>query len=107
MNSTRFGRKLKRNFEITSDGAHCYLSMQIVRDRGTNTLRLKQTAYVRNVLEKFNMSTCNSRSIPVDPGAVLNRNSYKDGTDASYQQAISSLMYLAVATRWDLAFSVR
>ncbi|KAJ3662741.1 hypothetical protein Zmor_007072 [Zophobas morio] len=99
-----FINKLKRKFEVTCDVANCYLGMQIVRDRGTKTLHLKQTAYVRNVLEKFNMSTCNPSSIPADPGVVLKRNPSEGGTDAPYRQAIGSLMYLAVATRPDLAF---
>lgn len=76
-------------------------SYEIVKKK---TIRLIQTAYAKAILEKFGMTSCNSVATPADTSTTLNIN--EDPKNVPYRQLIGSLMYLAVVTRPDLAYTV-
>ena len=83
-----------------------YLGIQIKRT--PNSLKLYQTQYIESIIKKFNFNELKPSSIPMDYKIKLIPNSLKASpiNIKWYQQAIGSLLYLAFATRPDIAYSV-
>ena len=81
------------------------LGFEIERDLKAGTLRLCQRKYSEKILARFEMSSANGCSTPMETGIDLNAES-EAVTDVPYRQAIGSLMYLMVGTRPDIAFAV-
>ncbi len=86
-----------------------YLGMEvdyILEDKIT----LRQSTYLKKVLDRFDMTDCKPASLPMNPG-VANSLQFFDGTADPktikwYQLAIESLMWPTVYTRLDIAYSV-
>jgi hypothetical protein len=98
---------------MTTSEANRYLGLNITRDRPLRQLFVNQNHYIENILKKFNMATCNPKSIPADPNARMSaemapktENAVKEMSSVPYREAIGSLMYLMVMTRPDIAFAV-
>jgi hypothetical protein len=74
--------------------------------RGIDCLRLDQSVYIQNILEKFQMTDCKPVQTPLEVGVFLEKE--KSGCDEAYpyQALIGSLMYLAVNCRPDIAHAV-
>ena len=94
-----------------------YLGITIQRNRQERNIVMHQADYTERVLEKFNMKECKPQSTPMVTRQVKNRNKkIKLNTEDSetieelkkvpYREAIGSLMYLANATRPDIAYAV-
>lgn len=103
--------RLKQEFETIDSSANCYLGIEIERSENSKTIRMHQSAYIRNVLQKFGMDESHPVPTPSDANVVLRYNKDEDGrskeaADVPYRQVIGSLMYLAVGTRPDIAFAV-
>lgn len=99
-----FLRKLEMEFKITREPLGCFLNMLIEREED-GSIRLSQKVYAENLLQKFNMAEANAVSTPIDKYVQLEE---KTGvrTSAPYREVVGCLMYLAVATRPDIAFAV-
>lgn len=96
---------LKGKFEVKAMKLGCFLGMEIEQlDDGS--IFVHQTAYARKILNKFSMSECNSVATPADTNQVLSNFNDSEAVKFPYRQLIGSLMYLAVGTRPDIAFSV-
>jgi hypothetical protein len=100
-------KKLWDRFKITDLGASEFmLGMRITRDRHARTIKLDQELYVTKALEKFGLDNCKPRSTP---GA-----SSEDDQDGSnepsdlklYQEKVGTLLYAAISTRPDIAYTV-
>lgn len=76
------------------------------RDWEKETTILDQKDYINQVLRKFNMSGCKSMSTPLETNLDYNLQVETCNMNIPYQQLIGSLMYLAVLTRPDIAYSV-
>lgn len=93
---------------------HFMLGIRVERNRGSRTIKLSQRAYAERVLHRFQMSDCNPAKTPLQPGTNLSKADMPT-TDAEreemknvpYREALGSIMYLAVATRPDLAYAVQ
>ncbi|KAK9685574.1 Reverse transcriptase (RNA-dependent DNA polymerase) [Popillia japonica] len=103
---------LKEEFKMKDMGEiKSCLGFRITRDRINGKLQIDQEEYLRNVLERFNMSACNPVSTPVDLNVKLDK-SLIPSTDEEkrkmnavpYQEAIGSLLYAAQCTRPDISF---
>ena len=85
-----------------------YLGIDIIRDRKKKTLRLDQSAYITDVINRYDMADSKAVSIPLDPSLPLQK--AKDGDTRAdgtlYRQINGSLAYGAIHTRADIAFSV-
>lgn len=81
------------------------LGMNVCVDKENNVITLDQEDYVDKLLHKFNMTDCNTAHTPMEERLNLDKGEICD-TELPYQQLIGSLMYLAVLTRPDIAFSV-
>lgn len=87
---------------------HHYLGMEILRNRAKNLIYINQETYLTNVLLRFNMSTCNSVSTPMETGLNL-QVSNTQASSASiklYQSVIGSLMYAMLETRPDICYCI-
>jgi hypothetical protein len=68
----------------------------------TNT----QKRYIEDVLRRFRMDSANPVSTPIEKCEPLGITEESTSTSAPYREAVGCLMYLAVATRPDIAFAV-
>src|SRR6202035_2025217 len=83
-----------------------YLGIEIKRD--SNTLKLHQAKYINSVLNKFNMAESKPVYTPMDSKVKLEPNPNIATLEQIkwFQSAIGSLLYLALATRADIAYAV-
>jgi hypothetical protein len=101
--------QLKQRFKMTDLGqlSH-YLGMEITITPGK--LVLTQSTYLKKVLNQFGMEDCRPVSTPMEPEVANLLMPATDEADQAtvkwYQQLIGSLMWPAVHTRPDLAYSV-
>ena len=87
--------------------ARQFLGLEI--DRLPNGhLRLYQTRFILKVLQRFNMQDCNGVHTPMEAGRRLAPAKKDDKLVEAreYQSLVASLMYIAVGTRPDLAFTI-
>ena len=89
------------------------LGIGIDRDRKNCTISFSQAAYVQKMVERFGVEDANPLSIPIAPGHNLSKSQLpvsdldiEEMRDIPYQEAVSSLMYVVVGTRLDIAYAV-
>ncbi len=85
------------------------IGWQITRDLATRTIRVSQSAYIRDLLEEENLTNCNASIIPIKTGSAIEMNEPDDYNEADlgeYQRLIGKLMYLVCGTRLDKVFVV-
>ena len=94
-----------------------FVGMKIIRDKENKILMLRRTEYIEKILERYNMKDCKAQRIPMVTRQVKNRelrnaenldeqDHVLRKTKVPYREAIGSLLYLAGATRPDIAFAV-
>ena len=104
----RTKRELKSKFKMKDLGqVRDILGMRIDREGQTGSIRLSQKRYIEELLEKFNMKDCKSMatSMEVNERFVNESESKEDMQHKPYRELIGSLIYLANATRPDIAFA--
>jgi hypothetical protein len=93
---------LSNNFEIKYLGeADVILNIKVLRE-GNGGITLVQSHYVEKVLSHFGYSECEPAPTPYDPSKLLKKIRRISRDQLRYSQIISSLMYLASATRFDI-----
>lgn len=103
--------QLKARFKMTDLGevSH-YLGMQVDINSDKSEITLRQTTYLKKVLERFHLQDCKPVSTPMEPGIgnlLLPSEEQADKeTIKWYQSIVGSLMWPAIHTRPDLAYSV-
>ena len=102
--------KLKERFVMVDNGEIDYLlGLLIKRDRNERKLSISQPCYLENILERFNMTSCNPVATPMETGRKFSKLSDDEApfTDTQlYQQAVGCLMYAATTTRPDIASAI-
>lgn len=81
------------------------VGLKVERDRGHKTLKLNQETEAKRVLERFGMTNYWPIACSVAPNATVKAHEGPT-TEFPYSQAVGFVMYLAMDTRPDLAFSV-
>lgn len=75
-----------------------------------DAIEIDQCQYVEEILKRFNMDKCKPVRTPSDLNNKLTLKWWNESNDLTgkvpYQEAVGSLMYLALATRPDIAFAV-
>jgi hypothetical protein len=130
-----FGNMIRLKFEFAQANSNFYVGIRIRRifansntnsnwanfsppliklERNTHgTLRLSQTNYIENILDRFNMAA--SRPVPSHMGSKQNANPLRiprTEEEASamigvpYREAIGALLYLSIRTRPDIEVAV-
>jgi hypothetical protein len=85
------------------------LGLRIERNRGEGTLKISQGPYIDTILARFHMQDANPVSTPLSKTVKLTTSKEAMHTrhDIPYATTIGSIMYAALGTRPDLAFSVQ
>ena len=97
---------LSQNFEMKDLGvADVILNIKLLRDN-EGGITLLQSHYVEKVLSRFGYSDCTPSQTPYDPSVLIRKSKGMAKDQLRYSQIIGSLMYLASATRPDIAFAV-
>ena len=89
--------------EITS-----FLGINISRDRAKKELKIDQKGMIKDIIEEFGMEDAKPRSTPMSTSLKLTKNEGEtlDKEKYPYGTLVGKLMFLAVATRPDLAYTV-
>lgn len=99
---------LLRVFDARKLGnAECYLNMEIVRDRKEGIVILKQSNYVKKVLDMYKMIDVNARVVPMSTAQRLHQgeeSNLLDTTKYPYLELVGALLFLAACTRPDIAY---
>jgi hypothetical protein len=89
------------------------LGVQIHRERSVRTLHRSQRQYTLDLLDPFSFTDCSPVSTPLNPGPRLNMSQCPQTPEDNefmrnkpYVSAVGALMYLAIATRTDIAHAV-
>jgi hypothetical protein len=106
--------ELAKSYELKDLGtAKFILGMKIEKNEESGDIRLSQRAYSERVLERFKMDEAKPRSTPLPAGLSLSiedsprtKEELEDMKKIPYRQALGSLMWLQVATRPDLSYTV-
>jgi len=87
------------------------LGIRVQREGPTGSIRISQGAYVKRIIEKFNMNYAKPASTPMEAGMKLSRDEEATSKQENeemkgvpYRELVGSLTYLANTTRPDLAF---
>ena len=106
--------ELKKHFKLRDLGpTNFLLGVHVTRDRSRHMLQLSQRQAIDDILAKFDITGLNTVKSPMDPNVKLSRSQCPQ-TEAEkakmqsvrYREAVGSLMYLAIATRPDIAYAV-
>jgi hypothetical protein len=98
---------LSQKFEI-KDLGEANVILNIKRIKGENGgVTLSHTHYVKKMLSRFGYNNSKTAPTPYDASLVLRKNLRIMVDQLRYSQIIGSLMYLASATRPDIAYAVR
>ena len=114
--NTNFSTLLKQQWEITELGPPTFaLGIAISCDRTNRTISLSQTAKIDNLVADYGQSDAHPLETPMIAGLQLRRPDKsipvppeisKWAEKTPYRPLVGSLMYLAVATRPDIAYAV-
>jgi hypothetical protein len=90
------------------------LNIKIKRDRKAKTISLSQNTYIEKILKHFNLQEAKAIAMPIDPNMKMSKDQCASSKEEEkdhmknvpYHQAVGSLMWAAVMTRPDIAFTV-
>ena len=87
-----------------------YLNMKIDVSENSELITIRQSIYIQNMLEYFNMQDCTSLSTSMNSftfeSLITNTEKATSEEILWYQQAVGSLMWSMCQTRPDIAFTV-
>lgn len=100
-----FKQSMMNEFDITDLGRIRYfLGIKVLQS--SNGIFIGQQKYAQEILERFQMTNCNSVNSPIVPGTKLCKDHDGSKIDSTlYKQIVGSLLYLT-ATRPDMMFVV-
>jgi len=106
--------ELGSHFKLHDQGpATSILGMKISHDRATRMICLSQPGYIRSILEDFHMADCNPTLTPMDEHLKLSVSMSPRMPEEKlgmrvvpYRELVSKLLYLAIATRPDITYTV-
>ena len=105
---------LEKHFKLRRLGAiEFLLGVKVDRDRQKRTLHLSQRQYIMDMLKRYGFDSCTPVSTPINPGTCLSQTQCPTSAEeieemqtVPYISAVCSLLYLAIATRPDIAYTV-
>lgn len=101
-------KQLKQQFDMKDLGeAMAFLNMTIERDRSARTIKLAQTAAIKDLLHRYSMDMSKTRRLPLSTADILTKDGEPlDVTVTPYSPLVGSLLYISVTTRPDIAQAV-
>ena len=106
----KFKEELAAEFKMKDLGALTHiLGVEVKRDRQNRVLTLHQAAYVRQVLERYDMQDCNATKLPFAPNLTFSQEDEPaqppdPETITEYRAKIGSLIYAMKQTRLDICY---
>ena len=87
--------------------ASSYLGVQITRDCKSRSIWIDQQAYIKNALKRFGLNDANNMKTPLPMAIHLEKYNGTATTENKtlFQQMIGTLIYAAIGTRPDIAFT--
>ena len=102
--------RMNENFILTDQGRLEYCLGVEISELDKNALLLHQTAYVKKILNNFNMSGCNSVKTPLPRDLNLSLMDSPEEVDpklqSRYRAIVGFQMYLYKWTRPELGFAI-
>ena len=94
--------------EIPSKGLHYFLDVKVIQDRKNESVWIGQESYTENILRQFGIEDAKTIQTPVDHSTKLVKGDDDEMCvgQSLYQSAVGSLLYLSLATRPDITFTV-
>ena len=100
-------KELSSRFEMTDLGdINWILNMEVTRDRPKWTIRLSQSQYIENILERHGMADCKPAATPMEVNLKLEKLNAAEVDVTEYQQLIGSLMYGSLGTHFNITHEV-
>jgi hypothetical protein len=107
-------KKLRTELEVMDLGEiHWLLGIEIRRDRENRSIMLSQKSYIDSIIKCFGLEDAKPLASPMEPSAHLTNTQCPatsreigDMRDVPYREAVGSLMYAAIATRPNIAFTI-
>lgn len=101
---------LSKEYDVKDLGeVKTIIGWQITRNPATQTMKIDQSAFIRDLVTEENFSDCNADVVPMKSGSAIDMtdvDDYEEQDLHTYQRLIGKLMYLACGTRPDIAFAV-
>ncbi|XP_049813956.1 uncharacterized protein LOC126260664 [Schistocerca nitens] len=101
--TSKFLEQLGKCFQISVEKVDYFLGLQI--KRFDNCIQINQSAYVKRILEKWNMMDANPLSLPFEPGWTPGESPHFNNIGL-YREMVGSPMYLKQGTRAVLSYAV-
>lgn len=99
--------EIDKLFEVKNLGEPKHLlGIEINRDHQNQSISLRQTGYIDQMLAKYGLTDCNTISTPLDPNVILRARTGTPADPALYSRILGSLLYAAICTRPDIAYAV-
>jgi hypothetical protein len=106
--------ELASHFKIHDQGpTTLILGIKVERDQVAHSISLSQPGYIKSILEQFGMSECNPALMLMEENQKLSTSMSLDTDERQaemkaypYHELIGKLLYLAVATRPDIAYTI-
>jgi Reverse transcriptase (RNA-dependent DNA polymerase) len=85
-----------------------FLGINITRDRQNRTIKIDQSGMIDSIIQQFGLEDAKTKTIPLSPSVKLSKNEGEplDKDKFPYGTLVGKLMFLTVATRPDIAYSV-
>jgi len=89
--------------EITS-----FLGINITRDRQNKTIKIDQSGMIESIIQQFGLEEAKTKTTPLSPAIKLSKSEGEplDKETFPYGTLVGKLMFLTVATRPDIAYTV-
>lgn len=101
---------LSKEYDVKDLGdVKTIIGWQITRDTAAQTMKIDQSAFIRDLVIEEGLIDCNANVIPMKAGCAIYMVETDDHEEVDlqvYQRLIGKLMYLACGTRPDIAFAV-
>uniref|UniRef100_A0A8D9B1F5 Copia protein n=1 Tax=Cacopsylla melanoneura TaxID=428564 RepID=A0A8D9B1F5_9HEMI len=99
--------RLCKEFKMTDFGKlKFFLGIEIERDEEKGTLSMSQKQYILKLLDRFQMTDCKGVNTPMEKGLQLEKNISSVVINKPYRELIGCLMYLMLATRPDICYTI-
>lgn len=104
-----FKRTVKGKFNVKDLGSiSWYLGMEVKRDRKNHTLTINQRQYLKDCLQKFDMTDCNPKHTPLPSDFTTDVSDEDEDAPENfpYRSIVGSILYAAKYTRPDIAHAI-
>lgn len=101
---------LAKEYEMKDLGeVQTIISWQITRNTAARTMKIDQSAFIRDLVIEEKLTECNANIIPMKIGLaieIIEPNNYEKTDLREYQRLISKLIYLACGMRPNIPFVI-